>query len=113
MQPAELHAIINELLSERAEGEEISLDRIGEALGTMAVTVDEIEVIVSALESAGRSVAGGVEGDPKEDLRVVVQAVHALRVRGKTPTVAQLSSATGLSEARVRTALRLGQVIGR
>jgi len=109
----EIQIVLDDLLRGSETSTEVSLDQIGEALGTMNVSFDEIEAIVSALEAAGRAVVGDVGADPKADLRIVIEASHTLRARGETPTVPTLAQNTGLSEQRVRTALRLGQIIGR
>lgn len=111
--PVELEAVIEELLRSSEPGGEVSLDRVGEAIGTMAVSVDEIETVLTALESAGRSVVGTEGTDPKADLRDVMSAARSLRDGGVAPTIPELARRTGMSEARVRTALLLGQVIGR
>src|SRR5258706_3658553 len=75
LRPA-LDTVVRELLTR--EPHEVSLDQIGDALGTLAVTTDEIDAVLSALEAAGRTIAGPEGGRGAETLRAVLPAARAL-----------------------------------
>ncbi|MFW5740680.1 MAG: hypothetical protein ACOC1F_09985 [Myxococcota bacterium] len=110
---SQLQSVLDELLAHSAPGAVVSLDAIGQALGTMSVSIDEIDALLTGLESAGRRVGGADRADPKADLRSVMAAAHAMRSEGEAPTVEKLARRAGIAEERVRTALRLGQIMGR
>jgi len=46
--------VVDELLARHSD--HVSLDAVGEALGALAVTTDEIDELIVALEDAGRKV---------------------------------------------------------
>lgn len=102
------------LLSASAEGETLSLDRVGEALGSKVVGADEIAWLIDTLEVSGRVVAAPASPDLIGALRKVVASVRALRVSlGRAPTVQELAAETSLTGAEVRQALLLAKVMGR
>jgi DNA-binding MarR family transcriptional regulator len=110
---AELQSIVDALLAKSAPGEAVSLDQLGEAVGDRAVSQDEIEAMLAALERAGRPVSSP-RRDGRADLHTVLRAARALREQhGRPATVAELSAHTGLSPEAVRSALALAQVMGR
>ena len=109
----EIQSVLDNLLASSEPGSDVSTDKIGDALGTSLVALDEVEAIVTGLEDAGRRVVGVVGGEPRHDLRRVVEAAHELRAAGQTVSIKSISERTGLPEARVRVAVRLGQVMGR
>lgn len=108
-----LHALLEETREPGARL--LSLDRVAEVIGTMAVSADEIELLVSALEAEGRTVVDAHDvRSPKDDLKLVLPAARALAVElGRKPTLAELAVRSGLSEDAVRAALRFAEVMGR
>jgi hypothetical protein len=107
-----LDSVVRDLLTR--EPREVTLDQIGEALGTLAVTTDEIDAILSALEAAGRSIVGPEGGRGAETLRVVLPAARALAATlGRRPTIDEIAAHVGVPAERVRHAIALGQVMGR
>jgi hypothetical protein len=111
---AELKAIVTELLAASEGTRAIALDAIGEAIGTRAITPEEIEGIMKALEAAGRSVVGPAGGDGEARLKAVLTAARELRpALGRAPTVGEIAARSGLEEEQVRHALALAKVMQR
>ena len=91
----------------------LSLDTIGDAIGAIAITPDEIEELFSALEAAGRQVERTTP-NVREHLVVVLREARRLRQQLKTaPTVEAIAAATGLNQSAVRAALLYASVLGR
>lgn len=112
MRPA-LAKILADLLAASETSRVVRLDDIGAAIGVAAVSADEIDALIEALEQAGRSV-GGAEGlTGVAALRAIVAAARSLAAGGTRPTVASLVAATGLPEGEVRKALLFARVLGR
>lgn len=103
------------MLIERSEAaREVSLDEIGEALGTLAVTTEEIESLIARLEAEGRCVTGPSGGGGESRLRRVIAAARALSgTLGRRPNVAEIATETKLTEEEVRHALALARVMSR
>ncbi len=111
---AELTALVDDLLAGSAGSGEVTLDDIGDALGTRAVSSEEIDAILDALEAAGRRIAEPEARDRVRDLRVVVAAARELTASlGRRPTTEEIASATKLAATDIRTALLLARVMGR
>ena len=86
---------------------------IGDAIGTMAITPDEIEELFSALEAAGRQVERTTL-NVREHLAVVLREARRLRqLLNAAPSVESIAAATGLGESAVRAALLYASVLGR
>jgi uncharacterized protein YidB (DUF937 family) len=109
---AELQAIVDALLAASAASGEVQLDAVGEAIGAMAITAPEIEAIIDALDKAGRRLVGPEGGAGEDRLKAVVAAARTLTpALGRKPTVAEIATQSGLSEAEVRHALALVKVM--
>jgi uncharacterized protein YidB (DUF937 family) len=109
---AELQAIVDALLAASAASGEVQLDAVGEAIGAMAITAPEIEAIIDALDKAGRKLVGPEGGAGEDRLKAVVAAARTLTpALGRKPTVAEIATQSGLSEAEVRHALALVKVM--
>jgi hypothetical protein len=107
----ELEAVLLKLLS--CDTNEISLDTVGEAIGAMRITQDEIEQLLRAIEDSGRQI-GGATPRVRQHLRPVLEHARRLKAeRNATPNVSAIAAATGLSVADVRAALLYAQVLGR
>jgi len=108
-----LEAILSELLLSSEHTKTVGLDDIGAAVGTAPVSADQIDALIEALEAAGRTV-GGAEGlSGVAALQEVVAAARKLAAAGVRPRVADLATATGLSESEVRKGLLFARVLGR
>jgi hypothetical protein len=112
--PPRLGPVLADLLAKSEADKSVSLDAIGEALGTMAVSYDEVEALIVAIEKAGWRVVGPEGARGTGNLRRVLPAARALAAKlGRKPTLAELAAETGLREDDVRHALALGRVMGR
>lgn len=101
-------------LAARAVAGAVTLDALGEALGARAVTPDEIDAMIAALEARGVEVSVAQGGDGERHLALVVTAIRALRVElGRAPRVDELAVRAGLPEQAVRHALALVRVMQR
>jgi len=109
----ELAVIVATLLAESVTSGRVELDRIGELLGASAVSADEIDAILEALEGAGR-VVDAPHASALADLGKVLAAVRALKREGETaPDVAAIAARCEIEPTRVRAALLVGRVMGR
>jgi hypothetical protein len=107
----ELERIIAELLATSTH--EVSLDEIGERIGTLFVTQSEIDEVLTRLESSGRQV-GSVTPAIREHLQGVLAAARALRqMNNVTPSVDDIAMRTGFSVGEVRAALLYASVLSR
>ena len=109
-----LQAIVNALLSVSHAKSAISLDAFGDAIGTVAVTPDEIGEMMDALERAGRPVEAPQGGRGVGHLRAVLESARLLRGElGRAPTAAQIAAHAGIPLEAVRHALGLARVMQR
>lgn len=110
----ELEEVLRELLAMSETEGEVSLDAVGEALGLHAISTDDVDAIMHALERAGRKVIGPEGGGGEERLRVVVATARTLVAElGRRPTAAEIADRSGLSAEQVRHALGLAKVMQR
>src|SRR5213083_1315667 len=111
LRPA-LDAIVRALLA--SGGEEISLDAIGAAIGVLAVSTEDVEQILVALEAAGKRIVGPEGAHGVDTLRRVIPAARALAASlGRKPSIDEIAAHLGLSAEKVRHAIALGRVMGR
>ncbi len=109
-----LDAVVRALLAASEGGRAVTLDAIGEALGTEAVSTEEVEAVMRALEAAGRAITGPEGARGAAALRVILPAARALAQRlGRRPTLREIAAETGIAVDDVRHALALAQVMGR
>ena len=110
MRPA-VTAIVDSLL--KREERVLSLDLLGELIGTEAISFDEIETIIQTLEDAGRSVQGATQ-NMRGQLELVLREARRLKLKQNgAPSVAALADATGLDPSEVRSALLYASVLSR
>lgn len=110
----ELQAIVQSLLVASKDSREVTLDAIGEAIGTRAVSSPEIDAMIGALEIKGRKVVGPQGGDGEQQLKKVVLAARELApVLGRKPTAAEIATHAGLTAEQVRHALELLTIMQR
>ncbi|MES1177342.1 MAG: hypothetical protein ABUL62_23670 [Myxococcales bacterium] len=103
--------ILNLLLQGTIGAEVVSLDRVAEAIGAAAVTMQDIEAILGALEGAGRRVEAELQ-DPPAALAQVLKAVRSFSaVSGRRPTLPEIAQHAGLSVGEVRFALLYARVL--
>jgi hypothetical protein len=111
---ADLQAIVRELLAASERGGGISLDTLGDAIGTRAVSQAEIDAMLSQLEDAGRRVVGGEELRGEAHLKRVLATARAFSAEfGRRPKLAELAQRSGLTLEQVRHALTLVKIMQR
>jgi hypothetical protein len=105
LRPA-VSAILDALLRRHGPGERVDLNDIGEVIGPRAVTYDEVDELVGALEARGRRVADLLDERDVATMKRVVAAARSLAAQlGRTPAAAEVASACGEAEHVVRRAL--------
>lgn len=110
----EIQKIVDQLLEASEPTKELTLDAIGDAIGTKAISPPEIDQLMGALESAGRTVLGPTGGDGEQHLKKVVAAIRPLTsVLGRKPTPQEIAEQSGLSLLEVKHALALAKVMQR
>lgn len=110
-----LRTVLAELLDRSERTRTLGLDDVASAIGAAAASASDVEEIFAALEAAGRTIADA-EGttSPKADLAEVIAAARAITLEtGRRPTPAAIAERTGLSEDRVRAALRFASIMAR
>ncbi len=112
--PAKLEPALAQLLADSEVSRKVTLDAVGDAIGVVPVSTDDVDALLSALEGAGRTVVGPEGARGVGNLRRVLPAARALAGKlGRPARLAELAAETGLSEEDVRNALALGRVMGR
>jgi hypothetical protein len=110
----ELERIARSLLAATRSGDTVELDAIGDAIGAMAISADEIDALFAALEAEGRRIASPEGGRGEASLARVLEAARALRAElGRAPRSEEIAVRAGLSAAEVQHALALARVIQR
>lgn len=110
----ELAAVVDALLGSTAEGDAITLDAIGEAIGARPASADEIDRMFSMFERRGRRVTAPEGGGGEATLKRVLDAARALRAElGRPPRHDELAARTELSREDVRRALALARIMQR
>lgn len=110
----ELARVVDAICAGRDTAVPVPLDDVGEALGALAVTPDEIGLVLDAVESRGYAVEAPEGGGLELQLRGVVAAAATLKASlGRRPTLAEVADRAGLDERAVRHALALLRVMQR
>lgn len=110
----ELVAVVDGLLADRAKKTPIELDAIGEAIGTLAVSADEIDLMLRAIELRGFTIATREGGNGEAILKTVVTTARTLRSElGRPPKPAEIAERSGLSIVHVQHALSLVRIMQR
>ncbi len=109
---ADLERLVNRLLA--GSTTEISLDALGAAVGDVAVSTDELDAMISALEAKGRTVGTHSGKSGVAMLHSVLEAAREIsEERGKKPTQTEIAERSGLTLDEVRQALALARVMQR
>lgn len=113
--PKHLREALDRLLRESEDARRVDLDAIGDAIGTGAVDVAQIEAILDALEANGRTiVASSGGGTGIANLKRVIPAARALGSElGRPARVSEIAERAGMPDGDVRHALLLAKVMGR
>jgi hypothetical protein len=110
----ELQSIAECLIRDSEDSRAVDLDAIGEALGVLAVSADEIDALMKALEDAGRRIEApdGQHGESR--LRTVIATARALRAElGRAPRASEIAARAKMPIAHVEHALALARVMQR
>jgi hypothetical protein len=92
----------------------LTLDDLADAIGTHAVTAQEIDGIMRAVERAGRRIDSPEPGEVSEDLGRVIQTAKMLSAElGRRPTPEEIATRAGLTASAVRGALLYARVLSR
>jgi len=112
--PPHLREALARLIVSSEDTRRVTLDAIGDAIGTGAIDTSQIDFILGELERAGRTIDAPSGAAGVASLRKVVPAARTIAgERGRTARVAEIAERTGLSEDEVRRALLLARVMGR
>ncbi len=96
------------------EAEVLSLDHVGDAIGTLRVTPDEIDELFSWLEAQGRVIGDPVGRGSMELLAEVLTQGRELRLElGRAPQPQEIVARSGLSPAAVQRALWFARILQR
>jgi hypothetical protein len=110
----ELAAVVDDLVRHTAKGGAITLDAIGDAIGTRAASADEIDVMLSMLEEQGRHVVSPEGGSGESKLKRVLDAARVLRAElGRPPRHDEIAARAGISREDVQHALALARIMQR
>lgn len=118
MERTDLTAVLARLLADSELTHTIALDAVGEAIGTRAVSTDEIDALFSALEAQGRSVVAPQGGEGEKLLGRVVSAARELKRSASGPaarklTIDEVARHAGLERQQVISALALLHIMQR
>jgi len=114
LRPA-ISLVLRELLSQSETSRALTLDAVATSLGTIAASADDVEALFAALEAEGRTITDAdVTASPKADLVDVLRVARELtRETGARPNPAAIAARAGMSEGRVRAALRFATLMAR
>lgn len=112
--PRHLREALEHLLAHSEDSRRVTIDAIGDAIGTGVVDATQIDFMLAELERAGRTIDAPSGAMGVASLRKVVPAARAIaNDTGRTARVVEIAERTGLSEDEVRRALLLARVMGR
>jgi len=96
------------------EAEVLSLDHVGDAIGTMRITPDEIDELFTWLEAQGRVIGDPIGSGSLELLGKVLGLARQMRTElGRTPRPEEIVAKSGLSLAAVQRALWFARILQR
>lgn len=111
---SDLASVVATLLAESERTREVTLDAIGDAIGTRAASAEDVDAILRELESRGRRIVGPEGGTGEAHLKTVLTTARALLAElGRKPTIAEIAQRAAMSEPDVRHALFLSRIMQR
>lgn len=112
--PLHLKSALDDLLRRSEDAGRVTLDEIGDAIGSGAVDTNQIDFILGELESRGRRIVAPSGQNGVSALMKILPAARKLGTElGRTARVAEIAERTGLGEDEVRRALLLARVMAR
>lgn len=113
LRPA-IRDVATALLRASEDRRAVTLDEIGEALGVLAVSADEIDALMAELETAGRTIEAPDVAAGESRLRIVLAIARTLRAElGRTPRPEEIAARASIPLEAVRHALALAKVMQR
>jgi hypothetical protein len=110
----ELSQIVESLIVASAASGEVALDALGDAIGSLAVSYVEVDLMIEQLEVRHRRVTAGTEPRGEADLAVLLPTIRELIAQhGRRPSIAELSERASMPGERVRHALLLARIMQR
>ena len=92
----------------------ITLDELGDAIGAAAITVEEIDLVITTLEERGVAVGGDAPLPATTHHGTVLRTARQLRAElGRTPSPDEIAARSALSAQDVRIALFAAQILQR
>lgn len=92
----------------------ITLDELGDAIGAVNISIDEIDLVITTLEGRGIPVGTQTALPASTHLATVLKTARQLRSElGRTPAPADIANRSGLSMDEVRLALLAAQIMQR
>ena len=108
-----LQSIVSELVARHEQTRRIDLNDIAEVIGTRAVSYDDVDHVIRALEEMGCRVGGPPTLRELELIREVVVSARALREElGRAPAVEEIAARAKHAPFVVRRALENAQSLG-
>lgn len=109
-----MRELLERILAGTEAGDAIELDAIGEAIGARAITSEEIDALLTAIEEAGRKVVTRPGGHGEKTLKRVLDVARTLRAElGRAPRASEIAARTDLTLLDVQHALALARIIQR
>lgn len=103
---AAVQHILQTLLARHAGERHIHLNDLSDVIGTQAITQDEIDEVITALEGAGFRVGEEPDDHDVEVMRAVLASARALQsTLGRKPSVEEIANHARRPEHVVRRAL--------
>ncbi len=106
----ELRSVVDELIARRRS---LTLDEVAEAIGELAISSDEIDELLAAVE-AHASVDSAPPVGARDSLTRVLSSARVLKGElGRAPLPAEIAAHSGLSHESVRLALLYARTLSR
>jgi hypothetical protein len=111
---SELASVLRSLLAASEATRRVELDAIGAALGSRAVSTDDIDALMRELEAHGREIVAPTGGGAEQHLVRVVAAARKLKsTRARRPTLSEVAEEAQLTSEQALVALALLRVMQR
>ncbi|MFO0761261.1 MAG: hypothetical protein U0359_32580 [Byssovorax sp.] len=102
--------ILAEILRRHRSEGRVHLDDMAEVIGTRAVSYDEVDALIAALEAEGLRVGEDLDDGDIARMQAILASARGLRkALGRAPTVREVAEAAAAPEHVVRRALKEAQ----
>ncbi|MCH2108970.1 MAG: hypothetical protein MK135_06545 [Polyangiaceae bacterium] len=91
----------------------ISIDALGEAIGTDQASYEEIDALIHWLEEQGHEVGDATGASLKEALQRVLMMARKLKSEGREASQQAIATELGITPREVRVALLYAEVLAR